>query len=268
MPRRRPAPRHPRAHWGLLALVLGLLTIGLALSGYASHRTGPSATPSGAAADPGLAGDAGPILDLSGGSVRSISPPPGTVVLTFDDGPDPRWTPEILDVLAAEDVPATFFVLGAHVGQHPGLARRIHREGHELGVHTFSHRDVTAARPWQRDLELSLSQAALAGAVGIRSSLFRPPYSSTPEVVTRQDRQSLRGVADGGYLVVLSSRDSRDWERPGVDQIVDAATPSPDEGAVILLHDGGGDRAQTVTALRRLIPRSSPRGCASPPSGV
>jgi cellulose synthase/poly-beta-1,6-N-acetylglucosamine synthase-like glycosyltransferase/peptidoglycan/xylan/chitin deacetylase (PgdA/CDA1 family) len=230
-----------------------LLAVGLALSGYASHRTGPSATPSGRAAEPGLPRDAGPILDLSGGALRSISPPPGTVVLTFDDGPDPRWTPEVLDVLAAEDVPATFFVLGSRVGENPDLARRIHREGHELGVHTFSHRDVTTARPWQRDLELSLSQAGLAGTVGIRSSLFRPPYSSTPELVSRQGLRALRAVADDGYLVVLSTVDSRDWERPGVDRIVDAATPPPGQGGVVLLHDGGGDRSQTVAALRTLV---------------
>lgn len=260
MARRRRAPRHPRAHWGLLALLLLVLGSGLALSGYADHEVGSAATGTDTGRSPGLPDASGPILDLAAGSIRSVSAPEKTVVLTFDDGPDPRWTPEILDVLAEEDVPATFFVVGARAGGDEATMRRIQGDGHEIGSHTFSHRDVRTLDAWERNLQLSLTQVELAGTVGIHTSLFRPPYSSTPAAFGRDDLAALRPVADEGYLVVLSDLDSRDWKRPGVDAIVRAATPSGDNGAVILFHDGGGDRSQTVAALRQLIPELRAQG--------
>ncbi len=258
MARRR---RQPRAHWWLLALVLVLLITGLGLSGYATHSVGRTGTQaSGGARVAALPEGSGPVLDLSDGQVRTAAAPAGTVVLTFDDGPDPRWTPQILDILAEHDVPATFFVVGARAGAEPGLVRRIHREGHELGSHTFNHRALDELPGWERDLQLSLTQVELAGTAGIHTSLFRPPYSSTAASVTRQDLAELRPLADQGYIIVLSDRDSRDWDRPGVDEIVEAATPGAGEGAVVLLHDGGGDRGQTVEALAELIPSLKRRG--------
>ncbi|WP_083420153.1 bifunctional polysaccharide deacetylase/glycosyltransferase family 2 protein [Pseudofrankia sp. BMG5.36] len=191
------------------------------------------------------------------GQARSM--PDRTIALTFEDGPDPRWTPAILDVLRRHGAHATFFVVGARVLEHPDLVRRIRREGHEVGVHSFTHSDLTAVPDWRRRTELALSQSALAGT-GATSSLLRPPYSSTPDAVSGVDQVVYRELAEQGYLIVLSDLNSLDWTRPGVDAIVQAATPAGTGGAVVLMHDGGGDRAQTVAAVDRLLSSLDARG--------
>jgi peptidoglycan/xylan/chitin deacetylase (PgdA/CDA1 family)/glycosyltransferase involved in cell wall biosynthesis len=175
------------------------------------------------------------------------------VALTFDDGPDPRWTPQILDVLRRHRARATFFVVGARVSAHPDLTRRIVREGHELGVHTYTHRHLAAGPAWQQRFELAATQAAIAAATGRRTRLLRPPYSSTPGAVSAADAAALRRAGAAGYLTVLTDRDSEDWRRPGVPAIVRAATPPAGAGSVVMFHDSGGDRAQTVAALDRLL---------------
>jgi cellulose synthase/poly-beta-1,6-N-acetylglucosamine synthase-like glycosyltransferase/peptidoglycan/xylan/chitin deacetylase (PgdA/CDA1 family) len=186
--------------------------------------------------------------------------PAGTVALTFDDGPDPQWTPQILDLLARHEARATFYVLGSKVNEHPDLTRRILDEGHEIGIHTFTHAEVTAVPSWRQSLELTLSQNAIAGATGRQAVTFRPPYSSVPATVTAEDFAALRQVAGGSYLVVLADLDTKDWSRPGVDAIVAAGLPPVGGGGVVLLHDGGGDRSQTVAAVDRLLSQLDGQG--------
>ena len=98
--------------------------------------------------------------------MRSVRPAAGTIALTFDDGPDPVWTPKVLDLLKAQKVKATFFVVGTEVAAHPELARRIVAEGHQIGVHTFTHANLSTTAGWRRSLELRQSQLILAGATG------------------------------------------------------------------------------------------------------
>jgi cellulose synthase/poly-beta-1,6-N-acetylglucosamine synthase-like glycosyltransferase/peptidoglycan/xylan/chitin deacetylase (PgdA/CDA1 family) len=187
----------------------------------------------------------GPYLDTTGGQLVSYELPPRTVVLTFDDGPDPEWTPQVLDVLARHGVKATFFVVGTEVARHPDLVRAVVEQGHDLGVHTFTHPDLAGLPSWLRRLEYSQTRVALAAAAGVTTPLIR-------FLVVEAGR--------AGYVVVTSSVDSRDWEMPGVERIVAASMP-PDGGSeVILLHDGGGDRSQTVAALDQLIPVLKNRG--------
>jgi cellulose synthase/poly-beta-1,6-N-acetylglucosamine synthase-like glycosyltransferase/peptidoglycan/xylan/chitin deacetylase (PgdA/CDA1 family) len=239
--------------------LLGAVTVlaALCLHGWATGAGGEGpravAAPPGGTALPG----AGPVLrlDRSSGSVTSASMPPRTIALTYDDGPDPRWTPRILDLLRAHGARATFFVVGSKVNQHPELARRIVAEGHELGVHTFTHADLTAVPAWRRDLELDLTRTAIAAATGRTARLMRPPYSSTPDATGPAELGAMRSAAAAGYLVVLADHDTGDWRRPGVDAIVAAATPDAGRGAIVLLHDGGGDRSATVTATGRLLAR-------------
>ncbi|GGK97661.1 hypothetical protein GCM10010094_68200 [Streptomyces flaveus] len=202
----------------------------------------------------------GPIVDATGDEPRAHTTPDRTIVLTFDDGPDPTWTPKVLDVLREHQVPGTFFVTGTMTSRHPGLVADMVREGHEIGLHTFGHPDLAYKDAAGIDRETSQAQLALAGAAGIHSSLFRPPYSSKPEALDNASWPVVERHGEQGYLVAFIDLDTEDWKRPGADKIVDAATPKGDDGAIVLLHDSGGDRSQTVEALDRLIPQLKARG--------
>ncbi|MEV4510697.1 bifunctional polysaccharide deacetylase/glycosyltransferase family 2 protein [Dactylosporangium sp. NPDC049525] len=249
--------RPPRAHWLLLLFGSLILLAELCLHGYVSHAggEGTAATPHRPAlpAVEPLTGT-GPVLRIAAdGTVQRAQLPAGAVALTFDDGPDPRWTPQILDVLRQHRAHATFFVIGSKVNQYPDLVRRIVAEGHELGVHTYTHTELAAVPAWRQRLELSLTQNAIAAATGRTTQLMRPPYSSTADAVTAADLAALRTAGAAGYLAVLTDQDTDDWRRPGVDAIVAAAKPKDGTGAVVMLHDGGGDRSQTLEATRRIL---------------
>jgi poly-beta-1,6 N-acetyl-D-glucosamine synthase len=247
-------------HWIVLGLVVVGLVLALLLAGYEGHAVRPSSTGSlTQPSQPALTGS-GSVLDLSGAAVRSRGSQGLVVALTFDDGPDPTWTPQVLAVLRRHRVPATFFVVGSRVTAHPGLVRAELATGAEIGSHTFAHADVTGLSGWRTSLELSLTQTALAGAAGIHTGLFRPPYSSTPDAVRGPNLAAYRRVGGRGYLVVLSDRDSEDWRRPGVGQVLANATPAPGAGGIVLFHDGGGNRAQTVLAVDLLITNLQAKG--------
>jgi cellulose synthase/poly-beta-1,6-N-acetylglucosamine synthase-like glycosyltransferase/peptidoglycan/xylan/chitin deacetylase (PgdA/CDA1 family) len=201
--------------------------------------------------------EGGPILDgeaLDRGGVRL---PSKTVALTFDDGPD-KDTERILDVLERFHVPATFFVIGSRIPGHTDVLRRMVRDGDEIGVHTFTHPDLGGIPRWQQRLELDQTQVAIAAATGHLTHLMRPPFSSNIADINYPIWHSVSNV--GSYLVVLADQDTKDWATPGVDKIVAAATPQGEDGAVVMFHDGGGDRSETVAALEKLIPQLQARG--------
>jgi cellulose synthase/poly-beta-1,6-N-acetylglucosamine synthase-like glycosyltransferase/peptidoglycan/xylan/chitin deacetylase (PgdA/CDA1 family) len=212
-----------------------------------------------AAAAPAAVMSGGPVIRMAGSRPRSYTMPTRTVALTFDDGPDPTWTPKILAVLRHYRVPATFFLVGAHVASDAGLVREELRDGDEIGSHTYTHANLATAG-WREDFELTLTQNALAGAAGVRTRLLRMPYSSEPDALTAADWRAAERAGRDGYLVVLTNLDTRDWARPGVARIVAAATPRGRRGAIIMFHDGGGDRAQTVAALPAIITQLRARG--------
>jgi cellulose synthase/poly-beta-1,6-N-acetylglucosamine synthase-like glycosyltransferase/peptidoglycan/xylan/chitin deacetylase (PgdA/CDA1 family) len=263
-------PREPRGHWVLFLLSGLLLALALLLNGFAHGAVGE--TP-GRAADTGPEGDGGiPDEVLRGGSVlkvgdgsaqaRSVRPKAKTIALTFDDGPDPKWTPQLLDVLRRHQAHATFFVLGARVAENPELTRRMIREGHEVGNHTYTHIDMGASPGWRTRLELDLTQRALAGAAGVQTGLMRMPYSATPGQLTGPQWRAAQAAGGQGYLVALTDRDTKDWLKPGVEQIVQRAVAEErqGQGAVVMLHDSGGDRAETVAAVEEILTRLSARG--------
>jgi len=251
--------RRAVTRWVVLGLLLATLLTLLAVQGISTRTTGRSATPVPGAGGP-LAGD-GPILAWGPGGLQPRDIAPGKrIALTFDDGPDPRWTPRIAAELRRFHVPATFFVVGSEVVRHPDLVRELHREGFELGNHTFTHADVSSLPGWEQRLQVGLTDNALAGTVGIRPRLFRPPYSSVPGGVSPGQARAYERLARDGYDVVLTDLDGEDWRRPGVDSIVASATPQGNRGGIILLHDGGGDRSQTVRAVGRLVPALRARG--------
>jgi cellulose synthase/poly-beta-1,6-N-acetylglucosamine synthase-like glycosyltransferase/peptidoglycan/xylan/chitin deacetylase (PgdA/CDA1 family) len=240
-----------------------VFTLGLLVEGYTHGVLGEtSATVAQAAAGgpaaPGAVLAGGPVINAAGPHPRSYQLPPRTVALTFDDGPDPVWTPRILDVLRRHHVPATFFAVGAHVASYPGLIRQELRDGEEIGAHTYTHLDLGGG--WQEQLQLTLTQNALAGAAGVHTALLRPPYSSTPAAVTARDWQAYRQAGGDGYLIVLANQDTRDWDRPGVAKIVAAAMPPGNRGAIVMMHDSGGNRSETVAALPQIITQLKARG--------
>ena len=251
--------RRAASRWLVLGLLLAAMLVLLGAQGLSTRTTGRSATPAPSNGGP-LSGQ-GPILAWSEGRLQSRDVDPGKqIALTFDDGPSPRWTPRIAEALTRLHVPATFFVVGSEVVRHPDVVRRLHREGFELGNHTFTHGDVAALPGWEQRLQIGLTDNALAGTVGIRPRLFRPPYSSVPASANTRQARTIEAIARRGYDVVLADLDGEDWRRPGVQEIVASATPQGARGGIVLLHDGGGDRSQTVRALERLVPQLRARG--------
>ena len=247
----------------LTVVVLALLCNVLLVEAYTRAGFGSDVVRQDAGAVASVPADVhegGPVLQASAGGMHSLRMPARTIALTFDDGPDPQWTPEVLQVLHRHHVHATFFVVGSQVAKFPGLTHRLVAEGHEIGAHTFTHPQLAELPAWRRSLELSQTQLAIAYATGVSTSLLRPPYSSLPGALDDQGWSAVQDVGRRGYLAVLSDIDSRDWERPGVEAIVRSTTLKGDDGAIVLMHDAGGDRAQTVAAIDRLIPALQQRG--------
>ncbi|MFG1946421.1 bifunctional polysaccharide deacetylase/glycosyltransferase family 2 protein [Nonomuraea sp. NPDC048826] len=258
MRRRAVRGAEPSGHWLMLLAGVALVGCALTLDGFVKNVVGETG-PAPGGGDPAAwlepLRQGGPVLNLTRDRPSSARPRPRTVALTFDDGPDPAWTPRLLDVLKEHDAKATFFAVGSKIAADPELTRRIVAEGHELGNHTYTHPDLAAVPAWRAELELNLTQKALAGATGLHTTLARPPYSSTPATITGEQWDSLRMLGREGYLVALADLDTKDWRRPGADGIVRAALPSGGRGAVVMMHDSGGDRAQTVEAVDRLLDR-------------
>jgi peptidoglycan/xylan/chitin deacetylase (PgdA/CDA1 family) len=254
-----------RIVWALLS-VIGLVVLGtvVIVEVYTGAGFSPDgSTPRSQVSDkvPDSVTNGGPVIDFRDGTKpQSLRLPKKTIALTFDDGPDPTWTPKVLDVLAKYHAPATFFVVGTQVARNPGIAERIVREGHEIGAHTFAHPDLAQLPQWRRDLENSETQLAIAYATGRSTLMMRPPYSSFPDALTNADYGTVQQVGSDGYLTILDDMDSEDWQRPGVNQIIRNATPPNDNGEIILFHDAGGDRAESVAALDKLIPELQSRG--------
>ncbi|PYI45670.1 MAG: hypothetical protein DMF11_11305, partial [Verrucomicrobia bacterium] len=182
------------------------------------------------------------------------------VALTFDDGPDPRWTPKILDILKAANVKAAFFLVGVNAERYPGLVRRIVNEGHEIGNHTYYHPNLSLCWPEHIRLELNATQLLLETITGRATTLFRPPYAADTGPTQLSELIPLKIAEDLNYLVVLENIDPQDWAKPGADIILQRIKQQRHDGSVILLHDAGGDRSQTVEALPRILDWLHTRG--------
>ncbi|MEV4916649.1 bifunctional polysaccharide deacetylase/glycosyltransferase family 2 protein [Streptomyces tirandamycinicus] len=248
----------------LPSLLLVALLAMLMLRGYvhseilADHRVRPPVD-NGQVPSQILGG--GPVIDArTPGEPKALSVPDKNLVLTFDDGPDPVWTPKVLDRLKKYDAHAVFFVTGTMASRHPDLVQRMVAEGHELGLHTFNHPDLALQTQSRIDWELSQNQLALAGAAGIRTSLFRPPYSSFSAALDDKSWPVTEYIGSRGYITAFNDTDSEDWKRPGVEAIIERATPKGTKGSIVLMHDSGGDRSQTVAALDRFLPDMKERG--------
>jgi cellulose synthase/poly-beta-1,6-N-acetylglucosamine synthase-like glycosyltransferase/peptidoglycan/xylan/chitin deacetylase (PgdA/CDA1 family) len=263
-PRRRRVlaglPTPPRAHRAIVGFCTAMVVVLLLVDGVTTKTLGAAGTDA-PSADAPLAGS-GPILVSNGhgGLVSHAASPGHQIALTFDDGPSLAWTPRILSILERAHVPATFFQMGANVVRAPWLTRRIVRDGFELGNHTFTHPDLATLPAWQRDLQLSMTESAFSGIAGRRTRLLRPPYASTPDAITPKQVGAWGQIAGQGYMIAVADYDTRDWDRPGVASIVAAATPAGQRGGIVMMHDAGGNRSETVAALPRVIAVLSQRG--------
>ncbi|HLO00368.1 MAG TPA: glycosyltransferase [Pyrinomonadaceae bacterium] len=192
---------------------------------------------------------------------------PGLIALTFDDGPDPRWTPAILDILKQENVPATFFVIGKNGQAYPDLLRRVVNEGHEIGNHTYTHPNLGEMPGSLAELELNATQRLIESETGRSTVLFRPPYFGDAEADKPEEVEPAYQAQQLGYLMVGVRIDPDDWKLPVTakeisDRTVERALDTnPDtRGQVVLLHDSGGDRSATIAALPMLIHELRARG--------
>ena len=181
----------------------------------------------------------------AGQGVTHGNPANRMIALTFDDGPSGR-TPAILRVLANHHDHATFFVVGRSTRGMEPVLRHIAATGNELADHTYSHADLMALREPARRRQLQWTRALVARATGVQPRFFRPPYGATGPAVNRLGRSL-------GLIPVLWSVDSRDWQLPGTKAIVQRVLANIRPGAIVLMHDGGGDRHETLRALPAIL---------------
>jgi cellulose synthase/poly-beta-1,6-N-acetylglucosamine synthase-like glycosyltransferase/peptidoglycan/xylan/chitin deacetylase (PgdA/CDA1 family) len=191
--------------------------------------------------------------------IRRVGAVKGKLALTFDDGPDPEWTPAILEILKKKNVPAAFFMIGSNMEANPGLVRQVMADGHEIGNHTYTHPNLAETPTGAVRLELNATQRLFQALTGHSMRLMRPPYlgdaepSDAEEIVPVQVAQSL------GYITIGTHVDPLDWMSPSVPQMMQMTlkaveNPNPYlRGNIVLLHDSGGDRTQTIALLPTLI---------------
>ena len=177
------------------------------------------------------------------------------IVLTFDDGPDNEYTPQMLDILKQYDVPATFFLVGVNAAAHRDIVQRIMDDGHEIGNHTYTHPNSGTISPEQFRFEIDATERVLESILGRQFLLFRAPYMEDTEPTTPDEMASLAVASNLGYYTTGINVDTSDWKRPGTDVIAQTVIRETAAGAgsIILLHDSGGDRSQTVEALPKII---------------
>lgn len=191
--------------------------------------------------------------------IRRFGASPKQIALTFDDGPDPTWTPQILDILKAQNVPATFFIVGENGAAHPDLLQREVADGDDVGNHSYTHPNISAIPASLAELELNATQRLFEATTGRSMRLFRPPYLGDADPTSAADVAPIDMAQRMGYVTVGLRVDPDDWQRPDAGTIVQRVvegieTPDPDaRGNIVLLHDAGGDRSQTVAALPKLI---------------
>ncbi len=189
---------------------------------------------------------------------------PNEVALSFDDGPDPKWTPRILDVLKRKGAHATFMLIGEEAQQNIGLMKRIVREGNEIGNHTYTHPDISEISPQRLDMEINLTNRLFASKLGVQPLYFRPPYDIDEEPDTDDQAAPVVRIQQDGLTVIGNKIDTDDWDerirktpkeiaQSVLDQLSRMKTKPQFRGSIVLLHDGGGERSVTVAALPVLI---------------
>lgn len=238
-----------------------LLSVGglMFLNACTAHARTPghTSTPTPNAPKPTLTGDSHPsepppsepaYAALSGRPEFYVHQGPHAIALTIDDGPHPHWTPQVLDLLRRYEISATFCQVGAQVSAYPSLVRAVAAEGHLIVNHTWSHADLARASAVSVRSQLERTSDAIEKVSGHRPTIFRAPYGAW-------SMHTLATCREMGMRLLDWSVDPHDWSRPGTSHIVERIMAHTHSGSIILEHDGGGDRSQTVAALRAVLPR-------------
>jgi peptidoglycan-N-acetylglucosamine deacetylase len=207
-----------------------------------SPAPGPSASAAHTQAQTGVTADTArqPLYYVNDG--------PKVIALTIDDGPSPLYTPQVLRLLDKYQIQATFSMVGKNVRYYPEVAREVAAAGHTIVNHTWDHANLTTLSPAKQQSEIARATAVIATAAGTEPTMFRAPYGAW-------SKATLAYCASAGLTPLDWSVDPRDWARPGVKEIVKTIMKTTKTGSIILEHDGGGDRSQTVAALQQAIPR-------------
>jgi peptidoglycan/xylan/chitin deacetylase (PgdA/CDA1 family) len=173
---------------------------------------------------------------------------PNVVALTIDDGPNPEYTPEILQILQRHNITASFSMIGQNVTYYPSIAREVSDAGHLIVNHTWDHADLATLSTSRLRDEVTRAQDAIHSATGRQPTMLRAPYGAWSPAV-------LEYLASADLTPLDWSVDPQDWARPGVGEIVHTILSTTRSGSIILEHDGGGDRSQTVAALKIVLPK-------------
>ncbi|MFD5616093.1 polysaccharide deacetylase family protein [Kitasatospora sp. NPDC127060] len=228
-------------------------TPGAPVPSAAASPTSSSPTPSPAppSAGPSVAPTVQPVRkalsEAESKPVYDLDPSQRVVALTIDDGPDPRYTPQVLALLQQHGIRATFFLIGENAVEHPALVKEIADRGHHIANHTWTHPDLRHMSESAVRDELERTSDLLHRTTGRLPTWFRAPGGDFSPV-------SLRVAADLGLRNMSWSVDPRDWSRPGTSSIIDTVLKDVRPGSIVLNHDGGGDRSQTVAALKAYLP--------------
>ncbi|GCB52203.1 bifunctional polysaccharide deacetylase/glycosyltransferase family 2 protein [Streptomyces sp. NL15-2K] len=246
--------RDPRGHWLLLILVLPAMFAVLIFEGWTEHEVDAAKTrsPCTSPVPDAVAEGNGPVIGINRNGIQTGSMPARTVALTFDGGPDPVWTPRLLDLLRRHQARATFFLFGSQAARHPELVRRIRAEGHEIGSNTYTGAVLGEASPIRFSTELDLTQTALAGAADLNTTLLRMPRTTSPDTLCGREWKAASQAADRGYVLVAADKGSRKPAQGLVRQF--SQTETAFQETKKLLDNRSVDRFTTVSDGLDLIP--------------
>lgn len=186
--------------------------------------------------------------------ITKVSVQEKVVAFTFDDGPDPLYTRQILDLFRKANGQATFFMIGEQMDLYGDIAAEVYAAGHEIGNHTFTHPDLTKLSLEEVRTELELTNNRIQRITGQPAAIFRPPFfAQNPEIIALVAEMGLSAIG-------CVNGEAKDWEQPGVDFIVEQTRLTAENGSIFIFHDGYGERAQTIEAVRILVEELASKG--------
>jgi peptidoglycan-N-acetylglucosamine deacetylase len=186
--------------------------------------------------------------------IEKVSTSKKVIAITFDDGPNPVYTPQVLDIFAKAQGKATFFMIGEQMNKYPEIVKKVSEQGHEIGNHTYSHPKLSELSKAECLEEIERNEQIMEQLIGEKPVVFRPPYLDY-----NQDTSLL--MKEKGYpMIGALNLGARDWEQPGADHILSVSRDCVQKGGILIFHDGFGDRSQTIEAVRNLVTELKDQG--------